>query len=251
MAIDNLNYMSSLLPAGQLTDKYSSQPWCLKSKNLDIFSSSKSVKATAWSTPTQWDADVIKQDWKLLLKTDWKVYERTNNWDVLVVDPSVNFPVNQVSYTWDEWPRENAQWGTVQDLVAKYEWDVLKSYTVFTDRASYTYSAVKYTPAKSFWWDTDRLRYDDIYAQWYRFTKSGSNAYADLTITLDNPQFSSMKIKIYATESSSTDSHISLEEYVLYRPLWYYYNAQMDSMDVTSQLATIEEIPVTWNILEW
>ena len=88
MAIDNLNFYNTWLPAGQLTDRYSSQPWCLRSKNLDIFSSSKSVKATAWSNPTQWDADVIKQDWKLLLKTDWKVYERTNNWDVLFIDPS-------------------------------------------------------------------------------------------------------------------------------------------------------------------
>ena len=46
MAIDNLNFYSAWLPAGQQTDRYSSQPWCLRSKNLDIFSSSKSVKAT-------------------------------------------------------------------------------------------------------------------------------------------------------------------------------------------------------------
>ena len=76
MAIDDLNYYSAWLPAGQQTDRYSSQPWCLRSKNLDIFSSSKSIKATAWSEPTTTDSDVIKQDGKLVLKTDWKVYDK-------------------------------------------------------------------------------------------------------------------------------------------------------------------------------
>ena len=74
MAIDNLNYMSSWLPAWQQTDKYSSLPWCLKSKNLDIFSSSKSVKATAFTEPTTTDSDIVKKYWKLKLKTDVKVY---------------------------------------------------------------------------------------------------------------------------------------------------------------------------------
>ena len=46
MAIDNLNVMTSWLPAGQQTDQYSTKPWCLRSKNLDIFSSSKSAKGT-------------------------------------------------------------------------------------------------------------------------------------------------------------------------------------------------------------
>ena len=67
MAIDNLNYYSAWLPAGQQTDRYSSQPWCLRSKNLDIFSSSKSVKATAWSNPITIWSDVIKVEWWLVL----------------------------------------------------------------------------------------------------------------------------------------------------------------------------------------
>ena len=62
MAIDNLNYMVSWLPAWQQTDKYSWNPWCVKSKNLDIFSSSKSVKATAWDTQEQWATSYIDID---------------------------------------------------------------------------------------------------------------------------------------------------------------------------------------------
>ena len=30
-------------------DKYSTNPWCVDSKNLDIFSDSQSVKAMAWT----------------------------------------------------------------------------------------------------------------------------------------------------------------------------------------------------------
>jgi hypothetical protein len=123
MAVDNLNYYSSWLPAWQQTDKYTSQPWCLKSKNLDIFSSSKSVKATAWSTPIQWASDIIKQEWKLKLKTDGKVYEAVAGVDVLLNDPSVNFPVYQVCYTWRNWTYADAQWGTAQDMSVRYEWD--------------------------------------------------------------------------------------------------------------------------------
>ena len=33
-------------------DKYSTNPWCVDSKNLDIFSDSQSVKGTAWSAAT-------------------------------------------------------------------------------------------------------------------------------------------------------------------------------------------------------
>ena len=253
-SIDNLNYYSAWLPAGQQTDRYSSQPWCLRSKNLDIFSSSKSVKATAWSQPTQWDADVIKEEWGLVLKTDWKVYERVWGVDTLFVDPSVNFPVYQVSYTWENWPFNDAEWGTVQDMSVAVEWDEWKSFVVYTDRASYVYSKVKYTPAKSFGGDTDRLVIQadgDPTQYWYFFKKSGSSSSASLWIIVDNPQFTTIPIRLYATESGSTDSHISLQSYTMYDPQWYYYDAELDAMTPTATLHSIQEIPVSWDILQW
>jgi len=254
MAIDNLNYYSSWLPAGQLTDKYSSLPWCLKSKNLDIFSSSKSVKATAWSAPTQTDADVIKQSGNLVLKTDWKVYTRSWWTDTLLVDPSTNFPVYPVSYTWENWPFADATWGTSQDLVAKYEWDVLKSFTVFSDRSSYTWSDVKYVPNKSFWWDTDKLIRDpdDIFYDWYEFTKTGGDSYLSLEIIIENAPFASVPIRIKATEVNSIDSHISLENIRLLDPQWYYYDAELDWMTPTAMLNSVTHtVPFSWDILDW
>lgn len=247
MAIDNLNYYSAWLPAGQQTDRYSSQPWCLRSKNLDIFSSSKSVKATAWSAPTQTDADVIKQDWKLLLKTDWKVYERTNNWDVLVVDPATNFPVYKVCYTWENGTYADAQWGTVQDLVAKYEWDELKAFTVFSDRASYNWSAVKYVPNKSF----SELYHlslfsDDPFTDWYQFRQSEVANLAYIILNVDS-WFASIPLRIYAEESDSDDANISLDEIAVWEQK-YYYDAQTDWL--IPRYNTVRTISFSWNITD-
>ena len=254
MAIDNLNYYSAWLPAGQQTDRYSSQPWCLRSKNLDIFSSSKSVKATAWSEPTATDADVIKQEWKLVLKTDWKVYERENGVDTLVVDPSANFPVYQVSYNWKNGTYEDAQWGTVQDMSAIYEWDELKSFVVFTDRASYNYSAVKYVLDKKLWltnltathdWD----RGSDYGFSWYWFTQSASQNASSITITIDNAPFTSIPLWLFAHQNSNSDTDISIK-YIRHRVYKYYYDAQLDWM-TPSSVAPNDDIPYTWTLTNW
>jgi len=254
MAIDNLNFYSAWLPAGQQTDRYSSQPWCLRSKNLDIFSSSKSVKATAWSEPTTTDADIIKQDWKLILKTDWKVYERENGVDTLVVDPSVNFPVYQVSYNWENGTYEDATWGTVQDMSAIYEWDELKSFVVFTDRASYNYSAVKYVLDKKIWTsnldpthDWERAR--DYSHTWYWYKQHSANSTSTITITIDNAPYTSIPIWLFAHQNSSSDTDISIG-YIRHKVYKYYYDAQLDWMTPASSF-TIEDIQYTWTLTDW
>lgn len=249
MAIDNLNYYSAWLPAGQQTDRYSSQPWCLRSKNLDIFSSSKSVKATAFSTPTQWASDIIKEEWWLVLKTDWKVYERTALGDVLFVDPSVNFPVYPVSYTWENWPFNDAQWGTVQDMSVAVEWDEWKSFVVYTDRSSYVYSKVKYTPAKSFSNVDNLTLQSDVYSNWYQFKKTGTSwSESSLMITLENSPFSTFPVKIYANQFGSSNTDIELDSVQLYVPRWYYLDAELDSMSVTSGLWSYQYVSFTWSI---
>ena len=250
MAIDNLNYLSSWLPAWQLTDKYSNLPWCLKSKNLDIFSSSKSVKATAFSAPTTTDSDVIKEEWGLVLKTDWKVYERNNWTDTLFIDPAANFPVYKVSYTWEYWPFSDAQWGTVQDMSVAYEWDEWKSFVVYTDKSSFVYSKVKYTPKKTFGWDTDVFIYDDDspFTDGYLFHKSWQTSYASLWIMVENPWFATIPIKVKAYEPSSMDSFIELQSYTIYNPQGYYYDAELDGMTPTAVLWTLQQVSVSWDI---
>lgn len=250
MAVDNLNYYSSWLPAWQQTDKYTSQPWCLKSKNLDIFSSSKSVKATAWSEPSAWASDIIKQDGDLILKTDGKVYEMVGWVETLFVDPSVNFPSYKVSYNGSKWTYEDAQWGTVQDMVVKYEWAEWKSFVVFTDRASYTYSKVKYTPAKSFS-DMSNLTLDDqVWVNGYKFTKTNTTSSSgSISISLDNVPFAKFKIRLYAYEPSSTSCTISLDTVKMYE-YRYYYDWEMEAI-VPEGLRTTYDLPFSWTITDW
>lgn len=250
--MDNLNIYNAWLPAGQQTDRYSSKPWCLRSKNLDIFSSSKSVKATAWSEPTTTDTDIVKQDWKLILKTDGKVYDISSWEEVLVVDPSVNFPVYQVSYNWKNGTYADAQRWTVQDLVAKYEWDELKAFTVFTDRASYVYSNIKYVINKSF---TDlqwfALQTTSAFQYWYKFTRANNtNPTARVWIKLENPAFTSFKIKIYAVNHPSDDATINIQSIKLEsKPIGYYYDAQLDSMIPVSRQSPVD-VSWTWSITD-
>ena len=255
MAIDNLNFYSTWLPAGQQTDRYSSQPWCLRSKNLDIFSSSKSVKATAWSTPTAISSDIIKQDWKLKLKTDWKVYEETANGDVLVVDPSVNFPVKQVSYTWKNGTYADAQWGTVKDMVVKNVWDDRQAFTVYTDRSAYYYNKTAYVldkevhDLKSYWSISDTRWTDD----YFTFSFSGGN----------NQQSTNFKLRIAWHDEAST---VPMRLKCAWVPVWtinltittsakvkkLYYDAQMDSMvaeDTDTNLATL--VTTEWTLADW
>ena len=246
--MDNLNYYSAWLPAGQLTDRYSSQPWCLRSKNLDIFSSSKSVKATAWSEPTTTDTDIVKQDWKLILKTDWKVYERENGVDTLINDPWQDFPIYQVSYNWENGDYEEAQWGTVQDMAVVYEWEEWRGYTIFTDRAQLVYSKL----AKTF---NKELRGGDFSVgetpteYGYELTANAlSGTYVVLRIK--NTVFGTMPMRLYCVEPDTTDVTINLNNIkVDFFKDKYYFDAQMDAMVWTGSAGV--NIPFEWTLQEW
>jgi len=223
MAIDNLSYYSSWLPAWQQTDKYSRNPWCLKSKNLDIFSSSKSVKATAFSEPTIWDDDIIASEWWLVLKTDWKVYERVDGVDTLFVDPSQDFPVYKVSYTWKSGTYADAQWGTPQDMSVVTENGEWKSFIVYTDRASYLYSKVKFTPEKTTTgsgWVLD-TSYDDTDSVW---KGSGTLASSSIAIECEDRWFSKIPINITNLSGQQTVEKIRIQKRK------YAYDAELDAM---------------------
>jgi len=257
MAIDNLNYYSAWLPAGQQTDRYSSQPWCLRSKNLDIFSSSKSVKATAWRQPTTISSDIIKQDWKLILKTDWKVYERNGNVDTLVVDPSQNFPVRQVSYTWKSGTYADAQWGTVKDMVVKNVWDEWQAFTVYTDRAAYYYNKTAYILEKSLhdarqnWtWDENLTRWTDDYIwvthNWAWWAPSGT--WISLKVAWHN-EFSTIPVRLKCGWTWDISLTITSDSKKIRK---YYYDAQMESMvaeDTDTSLDTL--VTTSWTLIDW
>ena len=250
MAIDNLNYYSAWLPAWQQTDKYSSQPWCLKSKNLDIFSSSKSVKSTAWSTPVAWNSWVIASEWWLELRADWKVYE---NW-VVLVDPSEDIPVYPVCYTWKNWTYVNAQWGTSQAMSVASEWNERKSFVVFSDRASYVYSKTPYIVPKQakmyhliYKWVTDENWYEFHKTPWYYWRGML------LTFTIWDAHLTEPRIlKIRATDDGMGRTW-KQELTISNLPTKFNYDKQQDAIVVADTEYSENLIPEWWSVFdsEW
>ena len=92
MAEKDLVYYKQWIPAGHQMDKYSANPWCLFSKNVDIFSSSNSYKATAFSTPSSQWSDIVDMDerWRIVLKSNWDVVDTANN-NQVICNPYTNF----------------------------------------------------------------------------------------------------------------------------------------------------------------
>ena len=253
MAIDNLNFYSAGIPAWQLTDKYSTLPWCLKSKNLDIFSSSKSVKGTAWSNPNQWQADVIKQDGDLILKSDGKVYQLVQGVETLFVDPSINFPEVDVSYNWRNGTYAQAERWNVKDLVVKYEWDEWKSFTVVTDRSNYLYSKVPFVTGKEFkyTWLTPDSPYVDYFApweDWYTFTKTNTtDSQVGVDIYLTNTHLAKVPVRIKAVPWPNDTCDISVR-YVRLQKKKFYYDPSIDSMTPVAWWAPY--LDITWSITD-
>ena len=251
MAIDNLNIMTSWIPAWQQTDKYSSQPWCLRSKNLDIFSSSKSVKWTAWTTPTQSGADVIYDDGVLCLKTDGKVYEN----GVLFKDVPAWFITYQIAYDWRMWTYSTATRWTTKDMTVQYENGEWKCFTVFSDRASYTYNKVPYTVEKSIefegnvkrdtsYWDQEYWNFsDNRLHQWYCFTQNSASWYKWLHVNINynTSHFWNQYLTVLAREEepSNCECDIYLDN-IQFRNPKYYYDAQDDSIN-----STLDGLPST------
>ena len=246
MAVDNLNYYSSWLPAWQQTDKYTSQPWCLKSKNLDIFSSSKSVKATAWSEPEDTDESwvvLVDQTWNLILKSDWGVYDRSSWSEVLVKSGiATNFPSYDVSYDWSSWTFSPATWGTEKQLISKYENWVLKYFTIITDRARYVYSSLEYKVNEE-----DEIRSSTKWTlqSWGYWKKSDGTQNTNIRLKVDNIKWmTTAKLSIGANNSNwAAQWHLLLTWITVELPR-YWYNAETENMEAYFSTSQVE-IPIT------
>lgn len=236
--MDNINFYSNWIPAWQQTDSYTTQPWCLLSKNVDIFSSSKSIKATAFSEPVaqaQWAWIVdVDEKWRLELHENGKIWDNeANSWAWgYILDPATNFPSYPVSYTWASWEATAATFGTPQKLMVKYEWDDWRSLVVFTDRTQYNYSKVKYALNRSWWssyWFTIDEWFDD-FAKWTKINKSWTSSTWYITFILESEPFSEVDLKISCTQSSSSETNISCPRILRYETNKYAYDAELDSM---------------------
>lgn len=238
MATDNLNYYSSWLPAWQQTDKYSSQPWCLKSKNLDIFSSSKSVKATAFTAPVDVSLSgvtLVDQTWKLILKND-NVYDISSWNEVLIYTwVAANFPSYQVSYNWATGTYTNAQRWTPKQLISKYENWVLKYFTIFTDRSRFSYSAVEYDTDEENWSSSDWTK------NWSYWKKSSWDKSTKLRLRLPDLRWMT-NVTLYAEAFNAnydTQWWLTIRHIYFNKPK-YWYNAETGQMEYRTDETTIE-----------
>ena len=119
-------------------DKYSTNPWCVDSKNLDIFSDTQSAKGTAWSTATaipssEWVDEDEKGRFKLA--DDGKVYDSLN--EVWLDHTFFDTNASKVDYLDWEWSNKADYWEPLK-LFVVYEWDVWRNITVITDRTWHT-----------------------------------------------------------------------------------------------------------------
>ena len=122
--------------AGLQMDKYSANPWCVDSKNLDIFSDSQSVKAMAWT-----DKEAITNDWvdvdskeRFYLAADWRVWDSVDQ--IWYNHDYFDTNANIVDYS--NWQTAaKALFWTPKRLFVAYSWDVWKTITIITDRLIY------------------------------------------------------------------------------------------------------------------
>ena len=145
--------------AGLQMDKYSTNPWCVDSKNLDIFSDSQSVKGTAWSAATAIPpVDYVDVDEKgrFYLYADWTVYDSVDQ----VTYDHTYYDAHAETINWKDW-----QWAIVhpfwtpRKLFVKYVWDEWQSIVVITD-------TLKYYIPKNWIWTNLHIGYKS-WADWW------------------------------------------------------------------------------------
>ena len=238
MAEKDLVYYKQWIPAWHQMDKYSANPWCLFSKNVDIFSSSNSYKATAFSTPSSQWSDIVDMDerWRIVLKSNWDVVDTWNNNEIIfnVIDSFDNIDSwVKVDYKWPDsktssnW--ENLVFWTPQKLLVKYNWDEWEEIVVFSDRIMFQKTRV----GRDIDWNN---------AFWSRCTTvirdDGSIAINNITrknftvnLNIDSPWFNIADFDIYYTNSSWSTWTLnwSSTPWLYYAP-YMNYDAPSDSM---------------------
>jgi len=133
---NDLVFYQQWAAAGQQIDKYSMQPWCVDSENLDIFSDSQAIKWIPWSSK-----EVVNNQWvdvdskgRFYLAPDGRVYDSVE--DVWYNHDKFDQYSNKIDYADWEW-FVKAQFWTPKKLMVAYSWDDWMTISVVTDRLMY------------------------------------------------------------------------------------------------------------------
>lgn len=237
MAEKDLVYFKQWIPAGHQMDKYSANPWCLFSKNVDIFSSSNSYKATAFSTPSSQWSDIVDMDerWRIVLKSNCDVVDTLT--DTVLFNAATEFAAIwasvKVNYFWPWLTSEYdlAEFWTPQRIVVKYDKDEWSNITVFTDRTMFSKPRVsKEVPFKSVVATDCTATLDDswIISITDITKKGGFHVYVNFA----TPWFckSKMYVEWHLSGWSTGTAKWSSSNPVYYYPPYMYYDAPSDSM---------------------
>ena len=244
MAEKDLVYFKQWIPAGHQMDKYSANPWCLFSKNVDIFSSSNSYKATAFSTPDSQADWVVATDERgrfLLYASgkvedtkDWTNWNASSRFDAINAWARVDYfwpdPVNNTNYT-------DAQFWTPQKIVVQYEWDDWKEIVVFTDRVMFVKSKVSMDLSftRAAWSNCTATIKESWYIELSNI-KSKTNFWVDINMWV--PWFATTRMMVlYYRNSATWDVQWKSTYPAEYERPYLAYDAPSDSM---VQQATID-----------
>lgn len=174
--------------AGLQMDKYSTNPWCVDSKNLDIFSDTQSVKAMAWT-----DKETITDEWvdidpkeRFYLAADGRVWDSQE--EVWYNHDYFDANSNLIDYNDWEWQVRATFWTPKKLLVAYDADDEWKTISIITDRLVYSiYSDWVRVPWKlqKWWsWVTDVTSATTVHSLRLKIASSSEDNY--LTISQDD-----------------------------------------------------------------
>ena len=139
MAKDNsqIVFYQQWVAAWQQVDKYSSQPWCVDSKNLDIFSDTQSVKAMAWTEKAEVSNEWIDIDPKgrFYLASDGRVWDSDN--EEWIDHDYFDENANQINYSDWQWQSKAVFWTPKKLWVAYWSDWSWKTISILTDRLLY------------------------------------------------------------------------------------------------------------------
>lgn len=139
--------------AWQQVDKYSTNPWCVDSKNLDIFSDSQCVKAMPWSRKNEVTDEWIDTDKKerFYLASDWRVWDSVE--DVWYDHSFFDENANTINYDNWQWYNKAIFWTPRKLFVAYDSEGNWKTISIMTDRLIYNiYSDWVHITAWSVFW---------------------------------------------------------------------------------------------------
>lgn len=196
-----LNFYQQGAVAGMQQDQYSQAPWFVDSKNLDIFSSSQSVKATAWSVPELVDSNIVDIDHRGRFELHKNGKVRDREIDDYIKDHDKFDNLKNIYKNLDDGSTSPMEFWVPKRIFVKYKGNDWQMITIITDRIIYNYYAdFYYSKIKE-----GKSTNAKITITWSNLTVSPKNSDTTtikVNVFLEAHQFGRCKLRLYKDSSS-------------------------------------------------